>query len=233
MCVWVCAQPSQTAPWYLIGIKNRCMCLWQFTQSVFLSYRQTPYCYCLAQRVTERDKARMTQGERENGTWRENDAGVNLGKQRHMEGMKTEYRVKKRNGKNYKVCVGDAAKLPLSRAAKVNKWIMWRRLSLSKNMNTLILFFISSHWWLILYPILYIYPYPFINSSLTCLMADLIHCSKENFSYYSCFVFFFQNQKDKQHQEGSFSQLSKPKTVGIGGVELSWSIKDPFIWDDS
>lgn len=42
----------------------------------------------------------MTQGERENGTWRGKDAGVNLGKQRHMEGMKTEYRVKRRNGKN-------------------------------------------------------------------------------------------------------------------------------------
>lgn len=30
--------------------------------------------------------------------------------------------------------------------------------------------------------------YTFINSLLTCLMADVIHCSKESFLYYSCIV---------------------------------------------
>lgn len=55
-CVHVCmyVQASQTASWYFIVINNRCVCLWQFTQSVCLSHRQTPYCYCLAQRLTQR-----------------------------------------------------------------------------------------------------------------------------------------------------------------------------------
>lgn len=52
--VYVYVQASQPAFWYFIGINNRCVCLWQFTQSVSLSHRQTPYCYCLAQRLTQR-----------------------------------------------------------------------------------------------------------------------------------------------------------------------------------
>lgn len=52
VCMYV--QASQTASWYFIVINNRCVCLWQFTQSVCLSHRPTPCCYCLAQRLTQR-----------------------------------------------------------------------------------------------------------------------------------------------------------------------------------
>lgn len=115
MCVrvCVCAQASQTAPRYFIGINNRCVCRWQFTQSVCLSHRQTPHCYCLAQRLTwgERQSENDTvREEEERSREKVQTEGTHLGNTETYGGNKNrtrsenEEKDRKNNEKRHCVC---------------------------------------------------------------------------------------------------------------------------------
>lgn len=84
VCVFACAQASETAPQYFIGINNRSVSLRQFTQSVFLYHRQTPYCYCLAQKLT----------------WREKQSEIDRGKERRRSGEEVKKMIEKKGREN-------------------------------------------------------------------------------------------------------------------------------------
>lgn len=114
VCVYVCVRKHhKQPPRYFIGINNRCVCRWQFTQSVCLSHRQTPHCYCLAQRLTwgERQSENDTvREEEERSREKVQTEGTHLGNTETYGGNKNrtrsenEEKDRKNNEKRHCVC---------------------------------------------------------------------------------------------------------------------------------